>query len=120
MGRKRKGEVLRTERSPMMCQKEHDKEEMGRPIKRHSLILTYHQPHRVTSGQVVVVFKHTHTYRKEKKWKKERKITEVKRPLQSTKENRTPKVEKLSGTQSKKQTKTRRKTNKKGEDFFLK
>jgi len=34
----------------------------------------------------------------------------VKRALQCTKENRTPKVEKLSGTQSKKQTKTKRKT----------
>ena len=33
----KKGEVLRTERSPMMCQKEHDKEEMGRPIKRQFL-----------------------------------------------------------------------------------
>ena len=29
-------------------------------------------------------------------------------------------MEKLSGTQSKKQTKTRRKTNKKREDFFFK
>ena len=33
----KKGEVLGTERSPMMCQKEHDKEEMGRPIKRQFL-----------------------------------------------------------------------------------
>ena len=67
-----------------------------------SLILTYHQPHRFTSG---------HWFKKKKKKKKnntgkeESKITEVKRALQSTTENRIPKVEKLSGTQSKKQNK---------------
>ena len=64
--------------------------------------LTYHPTHRVTSG---------HWLKKyiKKSWK-ERKTLEVKRALQSTKENRTPKVEKLSGTQSKerKKRKTRR------------
>ena len=32
--RRKKGGVLRTERSPVMGQKEHDEEETGRPIKR--------------------------------------------------------------------------------------
>ena len=45
--------------------------------------------------------------------KKERKITEVERALQSTKENRTPKVEKLSGTQSKKKEKKEKKQRRK-------
>ena len=48
---------------------------------------------------------------------KERKITEVKSTLQSTTENRTPKVEKLSGKQSKKKEK---RNLKKGEIFFFK
>ena len=52
--RGKKGEVLSTERSPMMCQKEHDKEEMGRPIKRQFLDFNYHQPHTVTSGHWLI------------------------------------------------------------------
>ena len=47
--------------------------------------------------------------------KKERKITEVERALQSTKENRTPEVEKLSGTQSKKKNKRTKTEEKKTE-----
>ena len=79
------------ERSPMIMTKKRSWVDRSRDS---SLILTYHQPHWVTSG---------HRFKKIKKTgKKERKITEVKRALQSTKENRTPKVEKLSGTQSKK------------------
>ena len=39
---------------------------------------------------------------KKKHWKERKKITEVKGALQSTKENRSPKVEKLSGTQPEK------------------
>ena len=40
--------------------------------------------------------------------KKESKITEVKRTLQSTTQNRTPKAEKLSGTLSKKKKKLKK------------
>ena len=64
MGRKkkkkekeRKGEVLKTERSPMMCQKEHDEEEMGRPIKRQ--FFDFNVPS-TTQGHLRIL-KHTHT-----------------------------------------------------------
>ena len=77
---------------------------MGRPIKRQ--FLDFNVPSTTQGHLRTLVKKQT----KRNTGKKERKITEVKRALQSTKENRTPKVEKLSGTQSKKQTKTRRKT----------
>ena len=75
---------------------------MGRPIKRQ--FLDFNVPS-TTQGHlrrlVKKKIKKKNTDQKETLERKS-KITEVKRALQHTKENRTPKVEKLSGTQSKK------------------
>ena len=85
---------------------------MGRLIKRQ--FLDFNVPS-TTQGHLRTLVKKK-IYKKT--GKKESKITEIKRALQSTKENRTPKVEKLSGTQSykrilfKKKEEKSRKTNK--------
>ena len=97
MGRKRKGEVLRTERSPMMCQKEHDKEEMGRPIKRQ--FFDFNVPS-TTQGHLRTLVKKKKKNLNRPSRKERKKSQRLKEPCKSTKENRTPKVEKLSGTQS--------------------
>ena len=73
---------------------------MVRPIKRQ--VLDFNVPS-TTQGHAMTLVKKKRYFKNRPKrntGKKERKITEVKRALQSTKENRTPKVEKLSGTQS--------------------
>ncbi len=75
---------------------------MGRPIKRP--FLDFNVPS-TTQGHLrtLVKKKKKNYFKKQTKrntGKQERKIKEVKRALQSTKENRTPKVKKLSGTQS--------------------
>ena len=70
---------------------------MGRPIKRQ--FLDFSVPSNHTGSPQDMGKKYNN---KKKIGKKERKITAVKRALQSTEQNRTPKVEKLSGTQSKK------------------
>ena len=79
---------------------------MGRPIKRQ--FLDFNVPS-TTQGHLRTLVKKKKKKKKKNYLKKqtkrntgkqERKIKEVKRALQSTKENRTPKVKKLSGTQS--------------------
>ena len=76
---------------------------MGRPITRQ--FLDFNIPSTTQDHLRTLVKKNIKKLKKLKQTKrhagkKERKITEVKRALQSTKENRTPKVEKLSGTRS--------------------
>ena len=73
---------------------------MGRPKKRQ--FFDFNIPS-TTHGhlQTLVKFKQQQQQRTNT-GKKERKIKEVKRAPQSIKENRTPKVKKLSGTQPKK------------------
>ena len=71
---------------------------MGRPIKRQ--FLDFNVPSTTQGHLRALVKKLLKKTDRKKHWKERRKITEVKRALQSTKENRTPKVEKLSGTQS--------------------
>ena len=75
---------------------------MGRPIKRQ--FLDFNVPSTTQGHLRTLVKKKKKTYLKKQTkrntGKQERKIKEVKRALQSTKDNRTPKVKKLSGTQS--------------------
>ena len=110
--RKKKGAVPRTERSPMMCKKNMTKK---RWVDRSRDFFDFNVPS-TTQGHLRTLVK-IYVKKKKKKrpkrntGKKERIITEVKRALQSTKENRTPKEEKRSGTQSKKRKKGE-KTNK--------
>ncbi len=76
---------------------------MGRPIKRQFLdfnVPSTTQGHLRTLVKKIKIKNYFKKQTKRNTGKQERKIKEVKRALQSTKENRTPKVKKLSGTQS--------------------
>ena len=105
-GKKKRGKHSEPKGALWCAKKNMNKKRWVDRSRDSSLILTYHQPPRVTSGFFLK------NRPKRNIGKTERKITKVKPALQSTKENSTPKVEKLSGTWSKKKKKKERGENK--------